>query len=216
MVGIEFEQKFVLDVRYHKEIINDIISKESSNNSFECFIIRQYYDKNGNRFRHIYNDKFSSYIKEKKSGIKIGTYYSISQESEEISIPVEDFENGWMENYTKRLQKVRYSFASEQINHKIMVDFFYSKQKQFRNNSIYAIVAENETLLTPETKILNLNFYLPVYLERYLLKKVNDADPLNKIFKSTNMIDTVENIEAVCKSIRELTEKNESIFSIRN
>ncbi len=196
--GIEFEQKFVLDTRMAFEIINLIRYHQP-----EALVygIRQYYNKNGERCREIKNNTLS-FIRETKQSIKLGTPYSISLE-EETKISKDEFEVGWSKS-NKRLQKTRYNVLGRYPDHHVAVDFFYSST----NFPVYAIIAEDETMLTSVTDGLYLRFTLPIYLEPYILKVVDDSDPAMKIFKSTNMVDTPENIKAVKRAISSLYEQS--------
>jgi len=201
--GIEFEQKFVLDLRQADKIAAEL-SVLALKRDHTITSIRQYYNKNGERCRSSQTLDAPKYVMETKKSIKIGTTYSICTE-DEIEITKERFDEGWEKNPDRRLQKIRYIMPGRSSDHNVMVDFFYTKNPSYllsnRNSYTYAIIAEDEIMLDSETQELYLRFQLPIYLERYLLTKVDDNDPEMKIFKSTNMVDQAENIDAVIRAI---------------
>lgn len=200
-MALEFEQKFVLDVRNHPEIKAELLQRMTPDITGDVTQIRQYYDKDGNRFRAtVIAGSGTNFMKEVKKSIKIGTTYSIVVE-EPSKVSRDDFEQGWEKNRNRRLQKIRYTVPGVLPGHTLMVDFFYSMDPM---GEIYAVIAEDETILDPNTSTLHLQFKLPIYLERYCLCTVNDSDSTMKVFKSANMVDVPENIEVVKKAIDQL------------
>jgi hypothetical protein len=197
--GIEFEKKYVLDTRKYDEI-ERLLTAKLDPPIFIASIIRQYYDKDGDRYRVISNEAKTEYVKEPKKSIKIGTHYSISVEADAQPVSREFFEAGWEKNRERRLQKIRYTVPGFYTSHKVMVDFFYNTGPDPRSE-FYAIIAEVETMLTPETETLYLSLKLPIYLEQYCLHAVDDTDPAMKVFKSANLVDQTENITAVKRTI---------------
>jgi hypothetical protein len=205
MSGLEFEKKFVLDARHHEQIEAELARRMKDEPPYMASSIRQYYDKDGDRYRSMIQGGEISFVKEPKKSIKIGTDYAISIEATAEPVDRDFFEEGWKKNRARRLQKLRFTVPGRYPNHKIMVDFFFSSGPD-PVAEFYAIVAEVETMLLPETETLYLNFQLPIYLERYCLCAVDDTDPAMKVFKSANMVDQPENIEAVKMAIRQLYE----------
>jgi hypothetical protein len=205
MFGLEFEQKFVLDLRRHEQIKAELAHRVWDGVSGKIVSIRQFYDEDGDRYRvSVHGNDAPSYIRETKRSVKIGAPYSISLEQEKY-VSDEDFEKGWEKNKTRRLQKTRYTVPGHRQGHKVMVDFFFTKDIN-HNDDCYAIIAEAETVLKPDTQTLYLDFCLPIYLERFSLIIVNDSDPAMKVFKSANMVDTPEKIEQVRKAISKFYE----------
>lgn len=203
MSGLEFEQKFVLDIRKADEIMTQLVNRAIAGDSHSILHIRQFYDKNSDRYRCTSTTAgYQKYVKETKKSIKIGTSYSICMETE-VEVNIDEFETGWGKNKTRRLQKERFTLPGRYPGHNIIVDFFHTREYKIDSN-VYAIIAEDETMITPETEDLYLRFGLPIYLESYILKTVDDSDPENKVFKSANMVDTQEHIVAVTKAIEKL------------
>src|SRR6202035_1073248 len=100
--------------------------------------------------------------------------------------------------------KIRHGMPGRHPDHNVVVDFFYTANKDFkksRGTLTYAIIAEVETMLTAQTTDLYLHFQLPIYLEKHLLLAVDDSDPAMKMFRSANMVDMPENIETVTRAI---------------
>ncbi len=206
--GIEFEQKFVLDIRKAAQIAGEL-SILALRRDHTIVSIRQYYDEKGERFRCSQSNS-SRFVRETKKSIKVGAVYSISIEEEDI-ISEEEFEFGWEKNNTRRLQKIRHSIPGRYPDHKVVVDFFYTTRQEFvepPHVHTYAIIAEVETMLTAQTTDLYLRFQLPIYLEKHLLLAVDDSDPDMKVFKSANMVDVPENIEAVTRAISNLYDRS--------
>ena len=183
MSGLEFEKKFVLDTRLADQIKNDLMLRVTKEPPYMVSGIRQYYDKDGDRYRSMFQGDEITFVKEPKKGVKIGTHYSISIEASAIPVSSDFFEEGWIKNKTRRLQKSRFTVPGNHPDQKIMVDFFFSCDHR-QPVEFYAIVAEIETMLLPETETLYLDFQLPIYLARYSLLAVNDTDPAMKVFKS--------------------------------
>lgn len=201
-MALEFEQKFVLDVRNYTEIKAELLQRMTPDVTGEMTQIRQYYDKDGNRFRAtVVAGNGTTFMKEVKKSVKIGTPYSIVVE-EPSAVTRDDFEQGWEKNKNRRLQKIRYTVPGVLPGHTLMVDFFYSMVGAPMGET-YAVIAEDETILDQNTSTLYLQFKLPIYLERYCLCTVNDSDSTMKVFKSANMVDVPENIEAVKKAINQ-------------
>lgn len=204
MYGLEFEQKFVLDLRRHEEIRAELGHRMWDGISGKITSIRQYYDENGDRYRaSVHGDDPPDLIRELKKKVNIGSKYSISLEQEMPPITLEEFEKGWKKNETRRLQKVRHTVPGHRPGHKVMVDFFYTRDPA-KNGDCYAVIAEAETVLTTTTEALYLDFSLPIYLERYCLSVVDNADPAMKVFRSANMVDVPEKIEEVKRAISKL------------
>lgn len=201
MSKLEFEQKFVLDLRREDEIHDYLLGQVASSPSATILGIRQLYDDNGYRYRATVQGSTTIYVRENKRSIKLGTKYSVSIEDDDEILPAE-FEDRWFHS-NKRLQKTRFEIAGRYPDHKIMIDFFFSRQHHDR---AYAVVAEAETMLTAATEHLFLRFSLPSGLEKYILKTVDDCDPHSKSFKSANMIDTPERITAVLEAYSRLYE----------
>lgn len=206
MLGLEFEQKFVLDLRRHEQIKAEMGHRMWDGVSGKLMSIRQYYDEDGDRYRSsVHGTDAPDIIREDKKGVKIGARYSISLEhdkSAEKPVSLEEFERGWKKNENRRLQKIRYTVPGHRQGHKVMVDFFYTNNSDPNDaEECYAVIAEAETVLKPDTEALYLDFSLPIYLERYCLHIVDDSDPAMKIFKSANMVDTPANIDQVKKAI---------------
>jgi hypothetical protein len=203
MSGLEFEQKFVLDNRKAEEIMRLLVDRAVAGDPHSILHIRQFYDKNGDRYRATSTTAgYQKYVRETKKSIKIGTPYSICVETEE-DVTREVFEIGWEKNKSRRLQKERFTLPGKYNNHNVIVDFFFTREHKVDTN-VYAIIAEDETMMNPETIDLYLRFGLPIYLEGYILKTVDDSDSTNKVFKSANMVDTPEGIGAVTKAIEKL------------
>src|SRR4051812_37641403 len=107
-MALEFEQKFVLDVNKHAEIKTELLKRMTPDVTGAVTQIRQYYDKDGCRFRAtVVAGNGTTFLKEVKKNIKIGTPYSIVLE-EPSSVTRDDFEQGWEKNKNRRLQKIRY------------------------------------------------------------------------------------------------------------
>lgn len=202
MSGLEFEQKFVLDPRKAAEIRSELSARIWPGKSGYVSAIRQFYDKDGARYRSCFchHTGTTTFLLETKKSFKIGTTYSITLEQDQ-TVSEETFERGWEKYRSSRLQKTRFTLPGRYPDHQIMIDFFYMDNQ---DKEIYAVIAEAETMLTPDTTTLYLHFSLPIYLERYSLLTVNDTDSNMKIFKSTNMVDQPENIEAVKRAISRL------------
>jgi hypothetical protein len=200
MSKLEFEQKFVLDLRREDEIHEYLLARITVPGA-AVLGIRQLYDDNGYRYRATVRGSETIYVRESKRSIKVGTKYSVSVEDDDEIMPAE-FEDRWF-RAAKRLQKTRFELAGRYPDHKIMVDFFFSRKHHER---AYAIVAEAETMLTADTEYLYLQFGLPIDLEKYILKTVDERDPGTKCFKSANMIDTPERIAAVLEAYSRLYE----------
>ena len=205
MYGLEFEQKFVLDLRRHEEIKLELSHRVWDGVSGKVTFIRQFYDENGERYRSsVHGSDAPDLICEVKKKVNIGSKYSISLEQEMPPITPEDFEKGWKKNEMRRLQKIRYTIPGHRAGHKVMVDFFYRGPDAENIDECYAVIAEAETVLKPDTEALYLDFSLPIYLERYCLVAVDNSDPEMKVFRSANMVDVPEKIEEVKRAINKL------------
>src|ERR1700733_15257305 len=121
LTGIEFEQKFVLDLRKCNQIGSEL-SVLCLQRDHTVTGIRQFYTKNGERFRSSQMIGAPKFVKETKKSIKIGTVYSISTECE-TEITETEFEEGWEKNKNRRLQKSRFTMPGRYPDHHVMVDF---------------------------------------------------------------------------------------------
>lgn len=202
MSNLEFEQKFILDLRRVDELVYDMTERSLYLPGHEIKLIRQLYDDNGYRYR--VTDQTASdgkrleriYERENKRAIKLDVTYAINVEDPD-TILAEEFNERWG-RAKKRLQKIRHEIPGRYPDQIIMVDFFYTLDGPYTKNSdIYAVVAEVESMITSETETLYLDFSLPIYLEQYSIKRVDQRDPEMKIFRSANMVDTPESIKAL-------------------
>lgn len=188
---LEFEQKYLLDPRQAVAIVEKI----GTRSDVKRLSIRQFYNKDGLRYRHLSSVSGEECKVEKKRSLKLGTAYSVNVEDQPTIIAIDEFERKW-ERSKRRLSKARFEFSGTPIGHTIMVDCF------LKPGGTYAVVAEVETIINAETKTLFLDLALPIYLEKFLLKKIDARGPEAKIFKSANMIDT--NIEMIEQAITDL------------
>jgi hypothetical protein len=204
MAELEFEQKYLLDQR-KADVIEAALRERSD---LKIIPIRQFYNNSENRYRSAFDMTTRQEIstKEKKTKIKLDTSYSINYEDDPESIPLDEFDKKF-EASKRRLVKIRYVVSGTPIGHKVMVDFFIrpgEKKLMDTVNNVYAVVAEVETVLNENTVSLYLDLALPIYLERFLLKKIDSRDASGKSFKSANM--TEDKIPDIEKALAELYE----------
>ena len=214
-VRLEFEQRFMLDGRRSDALFDELIEPRSNPSTFVDMArpkpgilihrIRQFYD-DGDRYRHS-GETWDhegcitpfKYVKEKKKSLYLDTSYSANSEEEEDVTPLE-FEQGWAKS-KRRLQKIRFQVPSVIDEHRTVVDFFYTDLFTDRGRYVYAVSAEDEVMLDNTVKSLYLDFQLPIYLQQYLLCVVDSRDPEMKTFRSANMIDTRESVDAFERAI---------------
>jgi hypothetical protein len=212
-VRLEFEQKFILDHRRHAELLDELCGNVTvAKSALTVSRIRQFYD-NGERYRHsdfgwgsTDHTPPSSYVRERKKSILLGTPYAANSE-EEDSITADEFEKGWCKS-VRRLQKTRFQVPSHYPDHRTVIDFFHTILFPERGRHVYAVVAEDEVVLEAETEHLYLHFGLPIYLEPYLLQTVDNRDAEMRLFRSTNMIDQRENIEQIERMLEQFYDKS--------
>lgn len=200
MSKIELEQKYVLDLNRRYEMLADLRVREGDKLSTQE--IRQCYISNL-RYRATETDGRFRYLKETKTGLKIGTPYSISLE-DEVEIDKEFFDLQWAAT-RRRLQKTRYEVMLAPYERRmLMVDCFHTGPEK----TVYAVVAEVEKVLDADSHSLDLwNFSPPMYLLHYILKVIKDNDLDSKSFKSINMIDTPESINNIARAYQELYDR---------
>ncbi len=203
MPELEFEQKYLLDPR-QTEAIDRVLKSRSD---LKVVGIRQFYNGSENRYREKYDFQTREEIatKERKTKIKIDAPYTVSLEDEPETISIDEF-NRKFDASKRRLVKIRLIVNGTPIGHKVMVDFFIrpGDKKLMDPHNVYAIMAEVETVLDGDTKTLYLDLALPIYLEPFLLKKIDSRDPSARDFKSANMTeDRVGDIEQALAKLYE-------------
>ena len=205
MKTLEFEQKYVLDhlrVDQIRAILTGTLKAPSH-------LIRQFYltTKDGiERYRRTPSES----VMEMKDNISYGTPFSVNLERW-MKIPDGAFEGGWKDAKTSRLQKIRYQVdrlpAREGMSkkHTLMVDFFIRADVlQAGSFEPYAIIAEVEMAAESTTKVIDLDFHLPVSLHPFLLWEVDKRDPRSKPFASIRMCDTGKSVKQVQEAIQAL------------
>lgn len=199
---IEIEHKYAFDPKDRDAIRAVLDGWHSSRTS----LIRQFYDADY-RYRHDPEGYPHQYVQEDKKKIKVRAPWVASTE---ISIPMTEnaFENGY-QNSQRRLMKLRYTVERTLRNglgegQCLFVDFFlteddFSTLDIWERYRVYAIVAEVEVMIGPDTRRVDLRLDIPEALRQFVLLDVGRCtdDELKSAFSSKQLTDNTKGIRAI-------------------